>query len=82
MGGRGKELARRAGDGVVVSLLWRQADGKLTVVVNDTRTGETVKLPARADNALEVFNHPYVYLPGMRPGGNPGSQASSPVASD
>lgn len=63
MGGRGKELARRAGDGVVVSLLWRQADGRLTVVVNDTRTGETLKLPARADNALDVFNHPYAYTP-------------------
>ena len=63
MGGRGKELARRSSDGVVVSLLWRQADGRLTVVVNDTRTGETFKLPARRDNALEVFHHPYAYKP-------------------
>ena len=63
MGGRGRELARRASDGVVVSLLWRQADGRLTVVVNDTRTGETFKLPARRDNALDVFHHPYAYKP-------------------
>jgi hypothetical protein len=63
MGGQGKELARRANDGVVISLLWRQADGRLMVVVKDTRTGETLKLPARGDNALDVFNHPYVYTP-------------------
>ena len=63
MGGRGKELARRVSDGVVVSLLWRRADGRLTVVVNDTRTGETLKLPARRDNALDVFHHPYAYKP-------------------
>ncbi len=50
MGGRGTELARRGGDGVVVSLLWRRADDRLTVVVNDTRTGEVLKLPARRDN--------------------------------
>ena len=63
MGGRRKELARRASDGVVVSLLWRRSDGRLTVVVNDTRTGEKLRLPARGDNALDVFNHPYAYLP-------------------
>ena len=63
MGGRGKELTRRASDGVVVSLLWRRADGRLTVVVNDTRTGEMLELPARGDNALDVFNHPYAYTP-------------------
>lgn len=63
MGGRGKELARRSNEGVVVSLLWRRADDRLTVVVEDTRTGETVALPARRDNALDVFNHPYVYTP-------------------
>jgi hypothetical protein len=61
MSGRGTELARRGGDGVVVSLLWRRADDRLTVVVNDTRTGEVLRLPARRDNALDVFHHPYAY---------------------
>ncbi|HEX7626503.1 MAG TPA: hypothetical protein VF379_05555 [Gaiellaceae bacterium] len=61
MGGRGKEIARRAADGVVVSLLWRRNDGRLTVVVNDTRTGELLKLPAERENALEVYYHPYAY---------------------
>ncbi len=62
-GGRGKELARRQADGVVVSLLWRRADDRLTVVVDDTRTGEKIRLPARRENALEVFYHPYAYAP-------------------
>jgi hypothetical protein len=62
-GGRPKELARRQNDGVVVSLLWRRADGKLTVVVDDTRTGEKIRLPARRENALEVFYHPFAYAP-------------------
>jgi hypothetical protein len=61
MGGRGKELARRVSGGVVISLLWRRADDRLTVVVDDTTTGETLTLPARRDNALDVFNHPYAY---------------------
>jgi hypothetical protein len=60
-GGRPKELARRQNDGVVVSLLWRRADNRLTVVVDDQRTGERLRLPARRENALEVFYHPYAY---------------------
>ena len=62
-GGRAKELARRQNDGVVVSLLWRRSDDRLTVVVDNTRTGETIRLPARRENALEVFYHPFAYAP-------------------
>ena len=60
-GGSAKELARRQTDGVVVSLLWRRVDDRLTVVVDDKRTGEHLLLPARRENALEVFYHPYAY---------------------
>jgi hypothetical protein len=60
-GGRAKELARRQTDGVVVSLLWHRANDRLTVTVDDTRTGEHLLLPARRENALEVFYHPYAY---------------------
>lgn len=60
-GGRGKELARRQTDGVVVSLQWRRADDRVTVVVDDTRTGERFSIPARRENALEVFYHPFAY---------------------
>jgi hypothetical protein len=60
-GGRAKELATRQTDGVVVSLHWRRADDKLTVTVDDTRTGERFRVPARRENALEVFYHPFAY---------------------
>ena len=60
-GGRSKELARRQNDGVVVSLLWHRANDKLTVTVDDTRTGERLRLPAGRENALEVFYHPFAY---------------------
>jgi hypothetical protein len=56
-----KELDYRVGDGFEVRLLWGQDDGELTVVVDDWRTDEHFEIPARADNALDVFNHPFAY---------------------
>jgi hypothetical protein len=56
-----RELAHRVGDGFEVTLLWAANDGSLTVVVNDWRTDERFELAARADNALDVFNHPFAY---------------------
>jgi hypothetical protein len=55
------ELAHRAGDGVVVSLLWRQVDNRLRVTVTDSRTGEDFALDAHPENALDVFHHPFAY---------------------
>ncbi len=60
-GSRPKELATRSSDGVVVSLHWQEEDDGLTVTVEDTRTGERFRLPARRENALEVFYHPFAY---------------------
>lgn len=56
-----KELATRSNDGVVVSLFWHCSEDELTVVVDDTRTGEQLRLPAERENALEVFYHPFAY---------------------
>ncbi len=58
-----RELAHRLGDGFEVKLLWGEEDGRLTVVVNDWRTEESFDVEARADNALDVFNHPFAYRP-------------------
>ena len=55
------ELATRSNDGVVVSLFWHGPADELTVVVDDTRTGEQLRLPAGRENALEVFYHPFAY---------------------
>ena len=56
-----KELAHRVGDGFEVTLLWDDEDGTLAVVVRDWRNEEQFEVAARADNALEVFNHPFAY---------------------
>jgi hypothetical protein len=59
-----RELAHRVGDGFEVKLLWGgEDDGRLTVLVHDWRTDESFEVEARADNALEVFNHPFAYRP-------------------
>jgi hemolysin activation/secretion protein len=56
-----RELAHRVGDGFEVSLLWGEEDGALKVVVQNWRTDERFEVAARADNALDVFNHPFAY---------------------
>ena len=55
------ELDFRAADGVEVSLLWHKPTNRLTVFVNDTRTGETFELEVASDYALDAFQHPYAY---------------------
>jgi hypothetical protein len=57
----GRELAFRANDGIEVSLQWHRAAGRLNVVVRDVNTGREFELPARRDNALDVFYHPFAY---------------------
>jgi hypothetical protein len=59
-----KELACRARAGLKVVLLWRRADNRLTVTVADSRTGDSFELPARPENALDVFYHPFAYAAG------------------
>ena len=56
-----EELAYREADGIEVSLLWARADGSLTVVCADTRTGDWFALTPEPATALDVFYHPYAY---------------------
>jgi hypothetical protein len=58
-----EELDYRESDGIAVSLLWSRHSNRLRVLVEDRKTGESFALPARADNALAVFHHPYAYAP-------------------
>lgn len=61
-----RELAYRVGDGFEVTLLWREQEEsqELMVEVDDWRTEEHFEIKARADNALDVFNHPFAYTKG------------------
>jgi hypothetical protein len=56
-----EELDHRESNGVAVSLLWHRLSNQLSVVVEDSRLGEIFTLPARPDNARDVFTHPYAY---------------------
>jgi hypothetical protein len=61
-GGRtGRELARRAANGIEVSLLWNQSTNKVTVEVLDARFDQGLAFEVDASNALDAFDHPYVY---------------------
>ena len=59
--GMEKELAQRENDGIAVTLVWHSGTDRLTVKVRDERSGDSFDLAARAQNALDVFNHPYAY---------------------
>jgi hypothetical protein len=56
-----RELAHRASDGVEVVLFWDEGTNELTVSVSDARSGAYFELPARPDQALDVFEHPYAH---------------------
>ena len=56
-----EELHHREANEIAVSLLWSRHSGRLRVVVEDSKEGASFVLDARADNALEVFYHPYAH---------------------
>ena len=56
-----RELAYRMTDGVEVTLLWSEHDGRLTVTIFDDRTGEFFEVEAPREKALDVFYHPFSY---------------------
>jgi hypothetical protein len=56
-----RELAYRETDGLEIVLFWHQPTDQLSVSVSDERTGAYFELEAGADEALEVFQHPYAY---------------------
>lgn len=56
-----KELACRKSEGIEVRLLWRKADDRVFVAVEDSRSGEAFELAVESSNALDAFHHPYAY---------------------
>ena len=55
------ELDARHAAGIDVELLWDPRTHGLSVVAHDTTTDETVTIYVEADQALEVFRHPFAY---------------------
>jgi hypothetical protein len=57
-----RELDSRTSDGIHVQLLWHPRGGYVSVVVNDTKTGDTFELEVSRDQrALDVYHHPFAY---------------------
>jgi len=58
-----KELARRSGDGLDVTLIWVQSDGEdqAVVCVCDRPEGSYFEIPTQRYLALEVYYHPFAY---------------------
>ena len=56
-----EELDYRKSNGISVSLLWHRQSNRLSILVEDDQLGESFTLPARPDNARDIFTHPYAY---------------------
>ena len=55
-----RELAYRSTNGVEVFLIWYPADDSLAIVVIDGNA-DSFELVVTAQEALDVFEHPYAY---------------------
>jgi hypothetical protein len=55
------ELARRKSDGIDVRLLWNSQTDRVSVTVQDERSGEGFELQVDPTDAMLAFNHPFAY---------------------
>ena len=57
------ELANRTSDGLDVTLVWANRDGKDEVVVRvaDFKEGAYFEIPAEPARALHAYYHPFAY---------------------
>jgi hypothetical protein len=56
------ELDSRVSDAIRVQLLWDQGADRITVAVDDAKTGEAFTIDVRDyERPLDVFHHPYAY---------------------
>lgn len=56
-----RQLDRRSGDGIDVTLLWDSRSNEVFLTVVDERLGETLEFGVPPANALDAFRHPYAY---------------------
>jgi hypothetical protein len=56
-----RELGHRSNDGIDVRLLWSSQTNRVSVAVEDTRSGESFELDVDPAEALAAFDHPYAY---------------------
>lgn len=56
-----RELDRRTGGGIDVTLLWNSRTDRLYVVVIEAQRDSDFRVAVEAGDALEAFHHPYAY---------------------
>jgi hypothetical protein len=56
-----RELDHRVNDGLDVQLLWDSITDRVSIAVEDERTGEFFELDVDPEDALIAFYHPYAY---------------------
>jgi YD repeat-containing protein len=56
-----RELDHRTGDGIEVRLMWNPRTNRVSVVVEDRRSGPSLEFEVDAANALAAFHHPFAY---------------------
>jgi len=59
-----RELARRSGDGLTITLFWHPRDDTVTVEIWHAATGQTIAVAVPPEQALDAFHHPFAHLPG------------------
>jgi hypothetical protein len=75
-----RELDSRISDGIYVRLLWHLDNGRVSITVDDAKTGEAFELVVRdGERALDVYHHPFAYA-AQRRTGNETSATPSDVA--
>ena len=62
---RYREMAHRANTFIEVTLLWREEDNSVLLRLVEVANRVEFELHVSPENALDAFNHPYAYLPGL-----------------
>jgi hypothetical protein len=57
-----RELARRSGAGLEVTLYWSAADNSTSIELHLVDSDTTFRYAVPADEALEAFYHPFAHL--------------------
>lgn len=61
-----RELDRRRNDGIDVRLLWNSHTDRVSVAVQDERSGESFEVEIDSADALAAFHHPFAHAQAPR----------------
>lgn len=57
-----RELARREGDGLEITLLWSESTDRVKVAVLDQRFDALFEINIDGADALSAFEHPFAFI--------------------